>query len=44
MTAPQRSLYRFLRQKVHQPGMPLTRTYPMPAGWRELVTAEETLR
>jgi hypothetical protein len=44
MTAPQRSLYQFLRQKVHQPGIPLTDDYPMPPGWREVVTAEETLR
>ncbi len=44
MTAPQRSLYQFLRQKVHQPGIPLTDDYPMPPGWRELITAEETLR
>ena len=40
----QRSLYQFLRQKVHQPGIPLTDDYPMPPGWRELVTAEEALR
>lgn len=43
MTAPQRALYRFLRQKARQPQLPVTEDYPMPAGWRELVTGEETL-
>jgi hypothetical protein len=42
MTTPQRALYRFLRQKARQPQLPLTEDYPMPAGWRELVTSEET--
>jgi hypothetical protein len=44
MTAPQRSLYRFLRQKVHQPQTLVTGDFPMPAGWRELVVGEETPR
>lgn len=44
MTAPQRALYRFLRQKVRHPQLPVTEDYPMAAGWRELVTGEETLR
>ena len=44
MTAPQRSLYQFLRQKVHQPGIPVTDDYPMSPGWRDLVTTEETPR
>ncbi len=43
MTAPQRSLYRFLRQKVERPQMPLAGDFPMPAGWRELVIGEETI-
>jgi len=43
MTPPQRSLYRFLRQKVQQPQMPVTGDFPMPAGWRERVIREETL-
>jgi hypothetical protein len=30
MTAPQRSLYRFLRQKMQQPQMPVTDQFPMP--------------
>jgi hypothetical protein len=42
MTTPQRALDRFLRQKARQPQLPLTEDYPMPAGWRELVTSEET--
>jgi hypothetical protein len=42
MSGPQRSLYRFLRQKVQHPGRPVTRDFPMPAGWRELVIGEET--
>jgi Sulfotransferase domain len=42
MTAPQRSLYRLLRQKVHDPRTPLTGDFPMPAGWREQVVSEET--
>lgn len=44
MTAPQRSLYRYLRRKVQQPGTPLTEDFPMPAGWRELVAGEEAPR
>jgi len=43
MTAPQRSLYRFLRQKVQRPRMPMTGDFPMPAGWRELIIGEEAL-
>jgi hypothetical protein len=31
MTAPQRSLYRFLRQKVQRPQIPVTEDFPMPA-------------
>lgn len=42
MTAPQRALYRFLRQKARQVQLPVTENYPMPVGWRELVTGEET--
>ena len=42
MTPPQRALYRFLRQKMRQPRLPVTEDYPMPAGWRGLVTSEET--
>jgi hypothetical protein len=44
MTAPQRSLYRFLQQKVRDPATPVTGVFPMPAGWRELVISEETPR
>jgi hypothetical protein len=44
MTAPQRSLYRFLRWKVQQPQAPLTGDFPMPPHWRDLVTGEETPR
>ena len=44
MTGPQRSLYRFLRQKVQQPGRPVTQDFPMPVGWRELVIGEERSR
>ena len=44
MTAPQRSLYRFLQQKVRDPRTPVTDGFSMPAGWRELVTGEETPR
>lgn len=43
MTAPQRALYRFLRRKLRQPHLPVTGDYPMPAGWREVVTGEEKL-
>jgi hypothetical protein len=43
MTAPQHSLYRFLRQKVQQPDLAVTEDFPMPAGWRERVIGEETL-
>jgi hypothetical protein len=43
MTAPQRSLYRFLRQKVQRPEMPVTGDFPLPAGWRERVIGEETI-
>lgn len=43
MTAPQRGLHQFLRQKVRQPQLPATEDYPMPAGWRDLVSSEETL-
>jgi hypothetical protein len=43
MTAPQRSLYRFLRQKVQRPQMPVTGDFPLPAGWRERVIGEETI-
>ena len=44
MTSPQRSLYRFLRQKVQQPQLPVTGHYPMPADWRGRVIGEETLK
>ena len=44
MTSPQRSLYRFLRQKVQQPQLPVTEHYPMPADWRGRVIGEETLK
>ena len=43
MTAPQRSLYRFLRQKVQRPQMPVTGDFPLPTGWRQRVIGEETL-
>lgn len=42
MTASQRSLYRFLQQKVRDSRTPVTDLFPMPAGWRELVVSEET--
>ncbi|HEX4101451.1 MAG TPA: sulfotransferase [Pseudonocardiaceae bacterium] len=35
MTAPQHTLYQFLRQKPHQPQSPLTGDCSLPAGWRE---------
>lgn len=44
MTAPQRSLYRFMQQKVNDPSTPLTDDFPMPAGWREQIISEETPR
>jgi hypothetical protein len=43
MTAPQRSLYQFLRQKVQRPWIPVTGDFPMPEGWRDMVINEETL-
>lgn len=41
MTEPQRTLYRFLRQKVQQPQAPVTGHFPMPADWRERVSARK---
>jgi hypothetical protein len=43
MTAPQRLLYKFLQQKVHDPSTPLAGDFPMPAGWREQVISEERM-
>lgn len=42
MTAPQRSLYRFLRQQAEHFQLPDTDDFPMPAGWREWVIGEES--
>jgi hypothetical protein len=44
MTEPQRSLYRFLRQKVQQSQIPVIGQFPMPADWRGRVIGEETLK
>jgi len=42
MTAPQRSLYRFLRSKVEAPDRRFRDEYPMPPDWRTTVIEEES--